>query len=608
MAQNNVTEVVNGIVQPRLYQVYGDLIESKEVMEPISILAGSGPICGFDWVDTTKANLTIQSVWNATGGSDTFLKNLRNRARRVYIGTKENKAGHVYNAYTTPDGLIMVAPDTLTFNGVAPTGGWPNLSNPEKAVMFVLKATHSYRASADENPPSVTDFNAQWVQIDADLSDILAWNYGDMFENLIGDMGINFNHDTDVLIGLYIVGWNPSWDSDSESARLKSICAQINYTLCLNPYMGKFPVNPYFTNPLDVPDLKARVASLEGSVPGDVTKLNVLVDNLRKSLGSGVYVEVTREESVDDDDVFKFTKLNVRGSSFVNTTPVIKKINYQWYEGNHALGIWVSPDINVDQGITVPESKWDINGIRFGTNDQGTWIYEDLIPPYNKPNYKLVGVIMPQHIAINNTEVVNSGFSSDNPDAMFSWRLGMALGDLFNNRMINEEADSGILHFTPGGGSDQHYAYVKAIMNDNSITIRLVICLLNTSSYGVTALSYNLSTLFAKNPKMSSVLSDILRLKSNSESETNLYMAMPSTFKASDVDHTLSSVMDCEFQKYSARLSLGNTTATVIVELRGMNKSNGPSTFIELGHVITLPIRSKLAEKFAQAWAGNTEY
>ena len=48
MAQNNVTEVVNGIVQPRFYQVYGDLIESKEVMEPLAITAGTGPICGFD--------------------------------------------------------------------------------------------------------------------------------------------------------------------------------------------------------------------------------------------------------------------------------------------------------------------------------------------------------------------------------------------------------------------------------------------------------------------------------------------------------------------------------------------------------------------------------
>ena len=42
MAQNNVTEVVNGIVQPRFYQVYGDLIESKEIMEPLAITAGTG--------------------------------------------------------------------------------------------------------------------------------------------------------------------------------------------------------------------------------------------------------------------------------------------------------------------------------------------------------------------------------------------------------------------------------------------------------------------------------------------------------------------------------------------------------------------------------------
>lgn len=44
MAQKNETEVVNGVVQPRFYQVYGDLIESKEVMEPLAIMGGTGQI------------------------------------------------------------------------------------------------------------------------------------------------------------------------------------------------------------------------------------------------------------------------------------------------------------------------------------------------------------------------------------------------------------------------------------------------------------------------------------------------------------------------------------------------------------------------------------
>ena len=38
MPTNNATEVVKGVVQPRFYQVYGDLIESKEVMEPLAIV------------------------------------------------------------------------------------------------------------------------------------------------------------------------------------------------------------------------------------------------------------------------------------------------------------------------------------------------------------------------------------------------------------------------------------------------------------------------------------------------------------------------------------------------------------------------------------------
>ena len=45
------TKVRNNIVEPRSYQLYGDEIESKQAVEPISIVAGTGPICGFNYID-----------------------------------------------------------------------------------------------------------------------------------------------------------------------------------------------------------------------------------------------------------------------------------------------------------------------------------------------------------------------------------------------------------------------------------------------------------------------------------------------------------------------------------------------------------------------------
>lgn len=85
MAQNNVTEVVNGIVQPRFYQVYGDLIESKEIMEPLAITAGTGPICGFDWVDTTQQDVTITSVFKKPSTLPSGVANILGRARGYFF-------------------------------------------------------------------------------------------------------------------------------------------------------------------------------------------------------------------------------------------------------------------------------------------------------------------------------------------------------------------------------------------------------------------------------------------------------------------------------------------------------------------------------------------
>lgn len=360
MAQKNETEVVNGVVQPRFYQVYGDLIESKEVMEPLAIMGGTGPICGFDWVDTTQQNITITSIFKKSGTMPSGIGNILGKARRVFLSNKDNTAGQVFNAYTTPDGLCHIAPDTLTFTGVRPDGGWPSLTHPQKLVAFAVKASHTYRQDGSENPPSISNFGCGWITFDNayGLEEILSWGYGRML-SLLEDSNIPFNKDTDTLIGIYLVGWRPEWNSDGVSLRYKDIMASLNYTLCLVPYNGQFPVKPYGLNPLDLLDLKSRVKALEEStVPTDVSVLTRYLNTQMNSQGKGIEIEYSISQR-DDRDVYTFSKLVINGCVLAKpSAPVSKEIGYQWRESNPCICIYTTASVLTNASLT--PAQWGI--------------------------------------------------------------------------------------------------------------------------------------------------------------------------------------------------------------------------------------------------------
>lgn len=347
MAQKNETEVVNGVVQPRFYQVYGDLIESKEVMEPLAIMGGTGPICGFDWVDTTQQNITITSIFKRSGTMPSGIGNILGKARRVFLSNKDNTAGQVFNAYTTPDGLCHIAPDTLTFTGVRPDGGWPSLTNPQKLVAFAVKASHTYRQDGSENPPSISNFGCGWITFDdvSGLEEILSWGYEKML-SLLESSNIPFNKDTDTLIGIYLVGWRPEWDSDGVSLRYKDIMASLNYTLCLVPYNGQFPVKPYGLNPLDLLDLKSRVKALEEStVSTDISVLTRYLNTQMNSQGKGIEIEYSISQR-DEYEVYTFSKLVINGCVLAKpSAPVSKEIGYQWREYNPCICIYTTASV-----------------------------------------------------------------------------------------------------------------------------------------------------------------------------------------------------------------------------------------------------------------------
>lgn len=362
MAQKNKTEVVDGVVQPRFYQVYGDLIESKEVMEPLAIMGGTGPICGFDWVDTTQQNITITSIFKRSGTMPSGIGNILGKARRVFLSNKDNTAGQVFNAYTTPDGLCHIAPDTLTFTGVRPDGGWPSLTNPQKLVAFAVKASHTYRQDGSENPPSISNFGCGWITFDDvyGLEEILSWGYEKML-SLLESSNIPFNKDTDTLIGIYLVGWRPEWDSDGVSLRYKDIMASLNYTLCLVPYNGQFPVKPYGLNPLDLLDLKSRVKALEKSTVPTVSVLTRYLNTQMNSQGKGIEIEYSISQE-DEYEVYTFSKLVINGCVLAKpSAPVSKEIGHQWREYNPCICIYTTASVLTNASLH--STQWGIKRV-----------------------------------------------------------------------------------------------------------------------------------------------------------------------------------------------------------------------------------------------------
>lgn len=415
MASNNNTEVVNGVVQPRFYQVYGDLIESKEIMEPLAIGVGTGPICGFDWVDTSKTSVTITSIFKSNSGAK-GLSMLKGKSRRVFLSDKNNNAGQVFNAYTTPDGLCHIAPDTLTFNGMQPDGGWPSTTNPTKLVAFVVKASHTYKPNNSETPPSLANFTCNWLTLDSKtyLSTILKWNYEEVLQ-AISKSGISFDPNTETIIGIYLVGWNTSWNEDTESVRLKALISNFNYILCLVPAGGKYPVAPFGLHPLDILDIKSRISTLESRITG-INILDRYLSTQMNSQGKGIEIEYT-VESEGDNDAYTFTKLIINGCKLATEdNPVKKTIGYQWREGN--IGILIYTTASILDNESLSEDQWGINEampkVSFSSE---SWdgsldtesLSDDMVPVaiFEINSFNSMGNILPSHSysLLNNSKV-----------------------------------------------------------------------------------------------------------------------------------------------------------------------------------------------------------
>lgn len=300
---NNVTVVNNGVVQQRFYQVYGDLIESKETMEPIAIAHGNGPICGFDIVDTSTDHVIIRGSWDPNLSSDGISAPpvLKKANRRVILSDGENNGGNVVNAIVTNDGLIHICPVTLDFTDVKPTGGWFDLlSNPSKFVAFAMKVSHTYTPVADASNIGVSDFSITWLTLEKSTggtyspAEVASLDFSSLVGTILPSGWINRN--TDSLVGIYIVGYDPSWGDND-------VYASFGYKMALVSYDGKWPVSPFTNGSFDILSLNQKVKNIP-VIEDDIDSLkglNSILQNQVNTLGKGIECDYTLDINVTDE-------------------------------------------------------------------------------------------------------------------------------------------------------------------------------------------------------------------------------------------------------------------------------------------------------------------
>lgn len=365
---NNVTVVNNGVVQQRFYQVYGDLIESKETMEPIAIAHGNGPICGFDIVDTSTDHVIIRGSWDPNLSSDGISAPpvLKKANRRVILSDGENNGGNVVNAIVTNDGLIHICPAILDFTNVKPTGGWFDLHNPNRFVAFAMKVSHTYTPVADASNIGVSDFSITWLTLEKSTggtyspAEVASLDFSSLVGTILPSGWINRN--TDSLVGIYIVGYDPSWGDND-------VYASFGYKMALVSYDGKWPVSPFTNGSFDILSLNQKVKNIP-VIEEDVDSLkglNSILRNQMNTLGKGIECDYDLNISVTDEET---------GNGTVSIT--IKKLVYlgvSLYEGagktftsntmylNNIKAIYLdilSSDTNPDTGLP-SISKWGLS-------------------------------------------------------------------------------------------------------------------------------------------------------------------------------------------------------------------------------------------------------
>lgn len=388
------TKVSKNIVEPRSYQLYGDDIESKQAVEPISIVAGTGPICGFNYIDISSNSKVIIS-----GTNNPYLDGYKEAlkiSKHIKLANKANISGSVVNAYTTPDGLVHIAPSIITINK-GPEGGWPDVTkeNPGRAVVFAVKAKHTYiDQDTDTDVPSQDSFELTWVDNSevGFLNSILQGTYESILKVLPSRW---LNHSTETLIGLYIVGWNSVWAKDTF---YKAILKDMGYIIGFIPYNGTWPVKAIGMGPLDYILSELKLQDLKDNL-AEYIKDDTVVTKMIKNLsvtGEKIASEAitTRHFAVSLNDISDYClniyRLNILGKDSISIESLVSKetirVNSFTYNESDS-----SMYIDLYYGRSMSSSPYVIS-VQYSISDMPQYSTEN-----NSQNIPLIYKVEPYH-------------------------------------------------------------------------------------------------------------------------------------------------------------------------------------------------------------------
>lgn len=202
----------NGFLVPRYYQIIQDRIESKQAMEPVSIAHGGGAITGFNIVDTTKNYFSITGDNNPNISLNDLYRARLSTSQKHNIITINNLKGKVVNSHFTPSGLLSIDPNTLNFPSLPID--WSNIDTNPCLIILKAKLTYS-NIDPITQIPSSDNFEVVRLNRAQDNSNLSIINLANLsYEGLLSvlhDNGCDIYEDTEVLIGLYQIGYN-TWD------------------------------------------------------------------------------------------------------------------------------------------------------------------------------------------------------------------------------------------------------------------------------------------------------------------------------------------------------------------------------------------------------------
>lgn len=182
------TTIQGGIVQPRLYQVPGDIIEAQQAMEPLSIAKGPGPIMGYH-MDRSSTKFTLQGEASSSINGD--------GAKRLF------GLGDIHQAHITAHGYLSIDPSTISFPNIVMRPG------VKEFRLIAVKASYTPPSATPNPDDGLKPIFTAVELVGSDSIHIANFAKYD-YNNLIGTLariGFEINRDHEVLIGLYQKGY-----------------------------------------------------------------------------------------------------------------------------------------------------------------------------------------------------------------------------------------------------------------------------------------------------------------------------------------------------------------------------------------------------------------